>query len=53
MSCKIPKKALGLLHKNIENRDYTTDHMGHQTAKAILTESKHTLIPLHNIKKEF
>lgn len=41
MSCKIPKKAFGLLHKNIENEDYKTDHMGHQTAKAILAESKH------------
>lgn len=45
MSCKIPKKAFGLLHKNIENGDYKTDHMGHQTAKAMLAESKYTLPP--------
>lgn len=37
-SCKIPKKASGHLHKNIENGDYKTDHMPHQTARATLTQ---------------
>lgn len=37
-SCKIPKKASGHPHKNIENGDYKTDHMPHQTARATLTQ---------------
>lgn len=50
--CKIPKKAFGHPHKNIENDDYKRNHMPHHIARAgVQHNPKDALTPIHNITK--